>query len=567
MKRSIYILQLSILIFIAPWVLHPQQPSDDEGTNDFFTYGVGVYISENGSDYYEGTKERPFRTFKKALDYIRISGKKIIFVDSGIYYIDSTLSVKKDLEILGSAYWKQDAAEHADVIIESWAPYGKGRALFSVENAQLSIKGVTIQDLHKHFPYIITSHDGSLFCDKVNIHYSSQAKSGAFFQQGGSLKLQNSDIYVHGALKSQAIIGNNTDLQLINMHISGPEDATEFTAVSCSTNSTVTAENITITPGTGKKLIGISLKDSTLKLDNSKIWSGVSLQESVCLEATASKIIINGVTFECNGIPYNIKAVNTSASEVTIHHSSFLLRAISGSQAIYMNKGKIDLQNSYFHPADTQEYTYAIYLEYVKGNCFNNILEGGKATDSVNIVLSDAPIRWFNNTIIGGDGDNITIGVLIRGTEYPVMINNIIARKNPAKGIALYLTTYEETPFYLLANNLSGWEIFLKYANVPKNKNYTAITTVIKTIEELNHYDLVPFGGSIDINISEAYDNTFDVSESSSYRLKTSSRCIDAGLDVNTQQFKGPNIDYEGNPRPNLKGSKPFYDIGAFEFK
>jgi len=547
-------------------VLYPQSPANDGETSDFFTYGVGVYISAAGSDYYEGTRERPFRTFKKALDYIKISGKKIIFVDSGTYYIDSTLIVKRDLEILGSTYWKQDVTPQTEVVIESWAPYGKGNSLFSVENAELTIKGIIIKDLHKHFPYILTVTNGSLICDKVAIHYSFLDQSGAIHQKGGMLKMINSSVHAHGALKSRALICDNTDLQLLNTEISGPENSTEFTAISCTANSTVTSENLTLTPGKGRRLTGISLTNSMLKLSNSQIWSGESSQESVCLEAANSTVTLSRVRFECNYTPYKIKAVSALSSEVTVHHSSFLLKALSGVQAIYMNKGKIDMRNSYFHTAEALEYTYTINLEYVKGSCFNNIVEGGKSSDSVNIVLSDAPTRWFNNTIIGGTGNNITIGVLIRGTEYPVMINNIITRKKPARGIALYLTSYEETSFYLLANNLSGWEIFLKYANVPKNKNYTAITTVIRTIEELNHYDLVPFGGTVDINISEEYDNTFQMSESPYYRLKLSSRCIDAGLDVNTQQFKGPNSDYEGNPRPNLKGNEPFYDIGAFEF-
>jgi hypothetical protein len=567
MKRLIYILQISILFFVGAWMLHSQNPSGDNGASDFFTYGVGVYVSEAGSDYYEGTREKPFRTLKKALDYIKISGKKIIFVDGGTYFIDSTLRVKRDLEILGSLYWKQGSDKQEEVVIESWAPYGKGESMFSIENAQFAIKGITIKDMYKHFPFILAVKSGALYCDKVSFHYSSQGKSGAIYQEGGALTLHNSFVYTHDSSKSQALLCDNTEVKIINTEIVGPKNANDFTAVVCAGGSIMTADNLTISPGQGKRLTGISLSGSTFKLNNSKILSGASSHKSICLEAKASTIILNQVVFECDAFPYKITAISTSESQVTVHHSRFLLQAHSGLQAIYMNRGTINLQNSYFKSKLAQEYMYTVNLEEVKGDCFNNILEGGNAPDSVNIVLSDAPTRWLNNTIIGGTGNNMTIGVLIRGVKYPILINNIITRKKPATGIALYLTTYEETSFYLLANNLSGWEIFLKYANVPKTKNYTAVTTVIRTIEELNHYDLVPFGGTIDINISETYENTFQIDESPYYRLKTSSRCIDAGLDVNTQQFKGPAADYEGNQRPNLKGNKPFYDIGAFEYQ
>jgi hypothetical protein len=558
---------LIMLLIIGAWVIHPQNTSGSDGANDFFTYGVGVYVSEVGSDYYEGTKERPFRTLKKALDYIKISGKKIIFVDSGTYYIDSSLNVRNDLEILGPSYWKRESDKQEKTVIESWAPYGKGESMFSVEKAQFTIKGMTIRDLYKHFPFLVAANGGALYCEKVDFHYSSQGRCGAIFKKGGVLTFHNSSVYAHDSAKSQAVACESAEVEILDTEIKGPENSNDFTAVVCTAGSKIISDNLTICPGKGKRLTGISLSGSTFKLSNSKILSGQSSHSSTCLEAKTSAIILNKVLFECDTLPYKITAVNTSESEVTIHNSRFLLEARSGLQAVHMSGGKIDLQNSYFNSKLAQEYMYTINLEQVRGDCFNNILTGGQAPDSVNIVLSDAPTKWLNNTIVGGTGSNITIGILIRGVEYPVLINNILTRKKPARGIALYLTTYEETPFYLLANNLSGWEVFLKYANVPKTKNYTAVTTVIRTIEELNHYDLVPFGGTIDINISETYENTFQTDESPYYRLKISSRCVDAGLDVNTRQFKGPAVDYDGNPRPNLKGDKPFYDIGAFEYQ
>jgi hypothetical protein len=566
MKKHYYLIKYFILFFLVVRILYSETPSNTSGSNDFLTYGVGIFISANGSDYYEGIKERPFRTFKKALEYSKISGKKNIFVDSGTYFIDSTLSITQDVEIFGAPYWKEVGSSAGETVIESWESFAKGEDLFHVTNASLILKDITVNDPYKHFQNIFLLENGSLICDRVNICYSALYQSTAIRQKGGKLELANSRIKAEGVLDSEAISCSNSIVQLSQLEMEGPLNCGGFTAMTFLADSSVTCEQINLLLGQGKKLKGIVLEASRLLLNNSTMDAGESTEESVCIETRTATLSVTKTNFICKNIPYKVKAINSFESKIKVHNTIFNLKAIAGLQTIYLNKGSIDLQNSYFHNNDTLEYLYAVNLEYAQGSCSNNIIESGKSSDAVNIMLSNSNTRWLNNTIIGGNGNNITVGFLIRGSIYPVIVNNILSRKTPAKGIAFYLLDYEEKSFYLLANNISGWEIFLKYTNVPKSKSYTAINTVIKTIEELNHYDLVPFGGTIDINMSEEYENTFQPTDAAVYGLRATSRCIDAGLDVNTQQFQGPTSDYLGKPRPNPKGAKYVYDIGAFEF-
>jgi len=481
--------------------------------------------------------------------------------------VDSTLSIDIDVDILGSRFWKQDPAEDHGVIIESWEPYSSGGALFAVRNARLTLKGVTLSDLHRHFKDILKIDKGGLTCEQVTFHYSYPDQSSAINQEGGSLELSNSKIYAHDVRQSNAVRAAHTTVKLTGVSISGPQNSDDFCGLACSSGSDVSASNLSVNVGTGRRLTSVSIEDGSLNMLDSTLKPGAAGSEGICIFAKNSRVTVMHIEFECDASPYKVKAISTTGGSLVVHDCSFSLNAQIGVQGIYTSGGEIDLQTSYFHTGAALEYYYAVQLEQTTGSCFNNIIEGGDSGDSVNIMLNDSQSRWINNTIIGRQGSNITVGILIRGSSYPVLINNIISRREPATGIALYLVSHAEKPFYVLANNISGWDTILQYANVPDNKNYTAITTTIKTIEELNHYDLVPFGGIIDINISEVFDNTFETSATVPYHLRKSSRCVDAGLDVNTQKFDGPCTDFEGNPRPDLKGARAIYDIGAFELR
>jgi hypothetical protein len=569
MKKGVFLLQVSFLLCLGftPVPLFAQGSTTQDKAEDFFTYSAGVYISPQGSDYYEGTREHPFRTLKKAIDYLKISGKKTIYADDGTYYVDSTLIINLDVDILGSKFWKQDPAEKSDVVIESWEPYSSGGSLFAVRNARLTLKGLTVSDLHRHFQDIIKIEGGVLTCERVIFHYSSLYQSSAINQKDGVLELSNSEIHAHDVRRSTAVLAAHTTVKLAGVSITGSQNSEDFCGLVCTAGSDVSADNLSLNTGTGRRLTSLSIENSSLILRSSTLKPGAAAGESICVLGKNSKVTVVHNEFACDSSPYKVKAISTTGGSLVVHNCSFSLNAQSGVQGVYASGGDIDLQSCYFHTGTALEYYYAVQLEGTKGGCFNNIVEGGDSADSVNIMLNDSGSKWINNTIIGRQGSNITVGIIIRGATYPVLINNIISRKEPATGIALYVISSEERSFYALANNISGWDIILQYANVPDNRNYTAITTTIKTIEEFNHYDLVPFGGTIDINISEVFDNTFEASESAPYGLRASSRCVNAGLDVNTQQFGGPRTDFAGNPRPDLKGDSAIYDIGAFEFQ
>ncbi len=566
MRNIFGMLQLCFLLLFPMGLLFSQDAAGQQTADDFITLDSGIYISPQGSDYAEGNREKPFRSLKKALDYMKISGKKVIYADSGRYFVDSTLKVAFDVEILGSAFWKQDNKEGGAVIIESWEPAANGDAMFSVHNAKLTLKGIDIKDVHRHFTDILRVTQGTLSCEKVTIEYSSAYNSSAVHISDGTLKMADTIINANGPNRSIALKGIHSTMVLARMEINGGRGSDEFSAVAGTSGSTITAESLTIKPGHGGKLTGIIIEKGNLSLRDTTLQTGVSSRESVCILGKNSKVSLSHNTFIADENPYKVKAVSVFASKLEISSCKFILSALSGVQGVYAYQGEITMRDSYLSAGKALEYYYCVQLEQTTGKGCNNIIVGGESTDCVNLMLTDSASRWINNTVIGGNGSNLTAGIFIRGSVYPLLINNIISRKEPADGTALYIVSNEEKPFYLLANNISGWEVYLQYANIPGKKNYTAITTTIKTIEELNHYDLVPFGGTVDININEAYDDTFESGgQNTLYQLRPSSRCVDAGIDVNTQQFQGPSTDYAGNPRPNPKGAKAIYDIGAFE--
>ncbi|MEW5818187.1 MAG: DUF1565 domain-containing protein, partial [Spirochaetota bacterium] len=62
---------------------------------------ANIYVATIGNDYYSGTREKPFKTIQKALNYVSESGRKTICVGKGIYYLDNPIVLNDDITFIG----------------------------------------------------------------------------------------------------------------------------------------------------------------------------------------------------------------------------------------------------------------------------------------------------------------------------------------------------------------------------------------------------------------------------------------------------------------------------------
>ncbi|MEW5815291.1 MAG: hypothetical protein AB1798_07870, partial [Spirochaetota bacterium] len=196
---------------------------------------------------------------------------------------------------------------------------------------------------------------------------------------------------------------------------------------------------------------------------------------------------------------------------------------------------------------------YLFKLINTKGTIYTNHFSGGSSEDFIAFDFLSSFVKFFNNTVIMGEGSRVYWGFKITDDSGSGIINNILLRKTdiPA-GSAFVMKRSSEVE--ILSNNIFGW------SNILETEDKT-----LKNSDDLNKTDGLPFGGNVNGNVSESFTNTFKVSKTGELTLNEVSLCVDGGYDVRI--YGGPDTDWQGQKRPNPNhGLRPAYDIGADEF-
>jgi N-acetylneuraminic acid mutarotase len=240
----------------------------------------------------------------------------------------------------------------------------------------------------------------------------------------------------------------------------------------------------------------------------------------------------------------------------------------------------------------------AIYVEsfnkLIISHCLitKNKTSGDLGTGGGGIIMGDAsPIIENNiisyNTAEGGHGG----GVSINNGSNPVIKNNLIYENHSAGGGGI--TVYQSNPVFInntivqnFADSHGGAACIIgcspQFVNTIIFGNNSPVGSQIHCASgaEPNFYYCNIQGGSGAFardgvnggSYNGMYQSNIDKAPlfvnptSDNYRLSDASPCIGAGSDsiqINTNWYRAPHSDNDGNVRPNPVGSKP--DIGAFE--
>jgi parallel beta-helix repeat protein len=175
----------------------------------------------------------------------------------------------------------------------------------------------------------------------------------------------------------------------------------------------------------------------------------------------------------------------------------------------------------------------------------NNVISCNQATGGAGMALYQCNPVLINNTITENVAD-LSSSVPAHGggidciQTSPIFLNTILYGNKSGVGSQVHLASPSQ-PTFSFCDIEGGTAGFAR--------------------------DHAPGGGYNGIYQSNIDTNPLFVnSTSENYRLSDASPCIGAGSDsiqINTNWYRAPTYDFEGNPRPNPPGSSP--DIGAFE--
>lgn len=522
------------------------------------------YVSEKGNDLFTGIRNKPFKTLHKAIAAAEESGRKLILISMGEFYLDWGLELPEGLRIIGGFNpdtWERELFERRTVL-DAGSYFKQGGELLKISGGEILLESLELKDSRAKCRSLVTLESGTLMLKDVKVSLDRRQQGSiiyGIFQSGGSLKIYTSEFTADNVYQGAFIYSTGGDLLVKNSSFNGPHSSEIFQALLIAGNDANNLSGLTVRPGNGRRVSGINAVNASLTITGSTLFSGIGKETAAALDLRNSQIMVRDVRIQGEEQGNYTIGIIAKESRIQIESSTIIAAARYGARGLYIDRGSLIMKNSNLIGRSTPEFLYLVEMNSAAGSIYNNIMTGNSSGDSISVILTATNGDWFNNTIISGSGSNLTVGFMIKGADRSRFINNIILRRKRERGIAFYQVGGKKAKLSILANNLSGWEDFLVLDPLQGEKK-------IRDIEKLNHSDGDIFNGYIHGNIEEDYRDTFSKPEAEDFKLKASSRCVNGGVDLSKREFSGPGVDMEGQSRPApLVGIKPAYDIGADE--
>jgi hypothetical protein len=523
----------------------------------------GIYVSSSGDDDNEGTRDHPFRSIPKGVDYLRRSGRRILYLSAGSYELTDTITLNGDLLIQGGLNplaWDVVSGAGATSVVAA-EDFKESRPLFNVAGGHTVFQNVTFRDPAGRSSSILQLSGGIIELDRVSVSLQNRAEMVGIEQKQGRISLKDCQFEAKDIQMGAHLRSTGGTIEARGCVFKGPSSAVDFTAVSLSGVAESSWEEVEFIPGSGKLTRAVIAKDSSLSLLSCSVTTGEGKNNAVGLDLKNCILKIrDSVIRNSSGAHYSVGLLAVD-SKIVVEKSHLQLEGRYGAIGIKTRASTLDVTSSRLQGKKTLEFLYLINQEGGKGRYFNNILEGGTTQDAVCVFLTRTQGDWYNNTILAGTGTNTTHGFHIRESRSLRFVNNILVRQTDRRGHAFYVVG--AIPDEIRTNCLFGWESLIYRLERGAGREPVSIAD----FDDLNYLDYDRNGGPIHKNIQESPDKTFAVAKDGIYRLAPGSLCVDAGTNVGVSPYDGPTSDIEGERRPALHiGIKPQYDIGADEY-
>ncbi|WP_276955326.1 Ig-like domain repeat protein [Methanobrevibacter woesei] len=305
-------------------------------------YNGTIYVSADGDDNNDGSKDSPVKTISKAIELAE-SGSHEIIVDEGTY-VENNLQVSSDLIIAGEG----------NVIIDG----NNTNSIFaSMSNVNLTLNNIALTGGNKNYGAVLRASNSNIYLNNVDI-YSNTVTSGfsttlsALYISGGKLVINNTQfhdnkgngfIYASGDVIIENSTFNNNMMDSTGNGYSFiySENANVVISKSNFTNNimrqgiiqasngnvTISESNFVSNEATssGGGVIYINRDSVSLNIDKSVFKSNKAYRNGGAIYTSASTVITNSIFVDnVAGSTYDGDAIYTDADEFSVSYSAFI---------------------------------------------------------------------------------------------------------------------------------------------------------------------------------------------------------------------------------------------------
>lgn len=511
-----------------------------------------IYVSNEGHDYSEGTRSRPYLTINKAVEQVKKSKRKTIFIASGEYIINSPVVIDESITVYGGFNKNNWYEKDGETIVKPGKQFPSNNPVFYIYGGDLNIGDINISADDNNFASIFSLNKGNLNINNSRFNIICLNGNNFIKQDYGKLYINNSEL--NGSCSNSTYILVNHGVFNINNSVltidSVPKgDLLILQAKNC---INITATSTTIKPGRARNIETIKIEDSNINIKNCRIESGIADISSKAIETVNSKLKMN----YCNIVaePENRMTLGISAedTDMEIFNNNFSLNGTNGVIGFELTGGTSLIDNNNLKAGICSDFSDMFIINGGKHSIETNISDVKKSSETEWLRNNGGVIDLLQNTIVfNGEAENLTC-IKHENDSVSRIINNIIINNNQVSNEKDSLVFTDNDKMLSLKNNcFNGWT------------NLVSGADSAKSLIELDLIDGIYSGGRFSDNIEENTDEIF-IKEGDKH-LSPNSKCIDSGY--NLSGILSNNLDFDGEKRPNpLLNREPAYDIGIDEY-
>ncbi|MBI9105549.1 MAG: chitobiase/beta-hexosaminidase C-terminal domain-containing protein [Spirochaetales bacterium] len=509
-----------------------------------------IYVSPDGQDYSEGTRSRPYKTINKAVEQVKNSDRKTIFIASGEYFINSSVIIDENVKIYGGFNGKNWFGKAGETIINVGDSFPAGNPVFYVYGGDLNINEVRLESGEIDFDTIFFINKGNLNINSCSISANCSNGSSLVRQNYGNLHINNTEI--SGKASSAPFISTDYGLVTINnstLEADAGSDNLILIQAENSINFSMTGS--LVRPGTGKMITAVKLINSNVSLNNNEIWSGLGNVSANIIEIINSKLKMNYCRVGGNSNNRITGGIISEDSQLKLKSNNFNFTGKNGIIGFSITGGESLISNNKISAESCSDFSYMFMLSGGKHSIETNITEVASAPETIFLRSRNADIDYLQNTLaVSGGKERLIIFNPEENSTARIMNNIIINRPEPGKGLNSVIFSTGTNMLSFKNNCLSGWDHLMT-----GSQNADTLIT-------LDLLDGIYSAGQYSDNIEEQFSESFTAEDG--YHLSSDSGCIDSGWDLSA--IISESKDFDGEKRPNPLFRNPAFDIGADEY-
>jgi hypothetical protein len=517
-----------------------------------------LYVSEQtGSDYFDGSRKRPFKTVEKAVKEVQSTNRKTIFLAGEEFLIETPLQLDFDVAIRGGfnpENWQKTDA--ATTIIKPGNYFPSRAPLVTVADKKVDIYDVGLADPDNATRFFINQKSGNLSLTGIKLFPSSTYSHPPIDQENGTLLV--SDCYFRfdtiSLPRVLSVKGNSFTMKKTSIAFNNSVDDISLVFIDQLPEAVIT--DCSFFPGSGNRIYGIESVKSNVAVSSCEIETGISAVRSAGIQAIDSVLSIDNTVFTGNEESRVTFCIQGERNDITLTNTEISAIGKSGAAGLYVKDSYVDVRECTFVTDYCEEFSYFLKLHNSSGQFFNNHFVGYHTNDLIGVEITEGGIDFIHNSAVIEESDNVEIGFLIQDSPDTKIINTIFCKRgnsrNGRKTAALLING--DLPSYILSNNFGGWNTYAQING-----------TLFTDLAGFNLYDGDPVSGPISGNIAEPFYKTFRETKLWLFQLRENSNCVNAGIDA--VPLNGPLFDRDGQRRPNPDhGNPPASDIGSDEY-